>query len=197
MTKFNRRRFLGVVTSASVVGLAGCAADDDSDSDDEAEPEDDGDDETESQPEEDEADTCETVGDCTQEFAELVASEIAESGDTPEPIDTGYVVDTEIDEEQPENAFLSAAFDLTNENTFGTQIGNMVFGPIFENWPDYPDTERFYIQVYPTTDGDDWRTDLYVEEWWLQGVRDEEFTTDEVGEMIVDTSTEPLNQVLD
>lgn len=191
-TNLNRRHFLGVVGSASVVGLAGCAADDDSDSEDEAEPDDDG---TESEPEDNEPDTCDSVGDCTEEFAELVASEIAESGDTPEPIDTGYVITAE-GEEEPENAVVMAAFDLTNENTFGTQIGNMVFGPMYEHWPDYPDTERFYIQVYPTTDGDDARTDLYVEQWWLQGVRDGEFTTDEVGEMIVDTSVRPLSEVL-
>ena len=133
--------------------------------------------------------------DCTEEFAQTVLSELEESGNTPEPIDAG-VYKTEEGEAEPGTAMVFAAFDLTNETTLGRQIGNMVFGPMYENWPDYPDTDRFWFRVFPTTDAEDFRTDMYVERWWIEGLRDGDFTTDEIADNILDTSTQPLSGVV-
>lgn len=133
---------------------------------------------------------------CTDEFASVVLSELEESGNTPEPIDAGVFLSAE-GENEPTKAALIAAFDLTNEQTLGRQIGNMVFGPIYENWPDYPNTEEFHFSVYPTTDAEDRRTIMHVKKWWMEGLREEDFTVDEVTDNILDTSTEPLGNVVE
>lgn len=199
VTKLNRRRFLGVVSSASVVGIAGCSGESDTDDPagdsepeetDTSEPED-----TETQTEESSSVCTGDTFDCTEEFAQTVLSELEESGNTPEPIDAG-VFQTAEGESVPENAMLFGAFDLTNQDTLGRQIGNMVFGPIYENWPDYPNTEEFHFQVYPTTDAEDVRTTMHVKKWWIEGLRDGDLTTGDVSANTLDTSTEPLDEVV-
>lgn len=173
-SELNRRRFLGVVGSASVIGIAGCSSDSGGNGSE---------------------DGCQTQGECTEEFAQTVLSELEESGNTPKPIDGGYYV-TEEGEEKTGWALVHAAFDLTNESTLGEQIGNMVFGPVYENWPDYPETEEFHFAVFPTTDAEEHRTLMHVKKWWIEAVRDGDMTTDEVGTNIVDTSTQPINEVV-
>jgi len=199
----NRRRFLGVVTSASVVGIAGCSGEGDTDDpadDSESTPEETDtpeseDTETETETEEPTSECTGDTSDCTEEFAQTVLSEIEDSGDTPEPIDAG-LHQTPDGETISSEAALIAAFDLTNQSTFGRQLGNLVFEPIYENWPDYPETEEFYIGVFPTTDGEDRRTVMHVKQWWIEGLREEDFTVDEVTDNVLDTSTEPLNEVV-
>lgn len=204
LTNVNRRRFIGAVATASVVGIAGCSGEGDTDDPadesestpeetDTPEPED-----TETETETEEA-TSECTGDtfdCTEEFAQTVASELEESGNTPEPIDAGVFESSE-GEGVPENAMLFAAFDLTNEQTLGRQIGNMLYGPIYENWPDYPETEEFHFVVYPTTDAEDYRTTMNVKQWWIEGLREEDFTVDEVTNNVLDTSTEPVRNIVE
>lgn len=187
--QIGRRQYIVTLGAGLSAALAGCSGD----SDDESGPE-----ETDTSEAETEQQSSVCSGDtfdCTEEFANVVLSELEESGDTPEPINAG-VYETPEGEGVDDEAMLFAAFDLTNENTLGTQIGNMVFGPMYENWSDYPETSTFHFGVFPTTDGEDRRTTMRVEKWWLDGVDDGEFTTDEVGEMIVDTSTSPLSGVL-
>lgn len=190
LTNVNRRRFLGAVATASVAGIAGCADDGNSDGPDPEET----DTETETETEESTSECTSSIEDCTREFAQTVVSEIEDSGDTPEPIEGGLHIGSD-GESIPAEAALLAGFDLTNESTLGRQMGNLVFGPIYENWPDYPETEAFYIGVSPANDPEDRRTIMNVKQWWIEGLRDGNFTVDEVTNNVLDTSTEPLHEV--
>lgn len=190
--RLNRRTFIGAVSTGTALVLAGCTGGEDEPSSEET-------DTPEPEETETEKSTSECTGDtfdCTEEFANVVLSELAESGNTPEPIDAGVFESVE-GEGVPENAMLFGAFDLTNDSTLGRQIGNMVFGPIYENWPDYPETEEFHFHVYPTTDAEDYRTSIHVKKWWMDAVRDGDMTVDEVTDNLLDTSTEPLRSVVE
>lgn len=200
--QIGRRQYFVALGAGLSAALAGCSGDSDSDdSQDESgsEPEETDTPESEDTETETEEPTSECTGDtsdCTEEFAQTVLSEIEDSGDTPEPIDAG-LHQTPDGETIPSEAALIAAFDLTNQSTFGRQLGNLVYEPIYENWTDYPETEEFYIGVFPTADAEDRRTVVHVKKWWMDGLRDGDITADEVTDNILDTSTEPLIEVTD
>jgi hypothetical protein len=200
--EIGRRQYFVTLGAGLSAALAGCSGD--SDSDDSEDESGSGPEETDTPESEDTETETEQQSsvcsgdtfDCTDEFANVVLSELEESGNTPEPIDAGVFESAE-GEGVPENAMVFAAFDLTNETTLGRQIGNLVFGPIYENWPNYPETEEFHFAVFPSTDAEDQRTTMHVKKWWVEGLREEDFTVDEVTDNVLDTSTEPLGSVVD